>query len=179
MPEYHYSLEAEYFSGKTKIMEEVLSTTQETMIRFLISLPAPEQLILSQEARSAFLKDPEAEKNHYCVLDQEEEEEQDEDDAIVNRENNNNHQEDFQEEEDHDFVPLPPWSPRNSIESSKSVRIRGRSYQSQKERINKLLTDLEADPDKYHSEQLEKQATLLSTMLKDLESGYNWYNQPS
>ena len=83
--------------------------------------------------------------------------------------NNDDCQEDFQEEEDRDFIPSPPSSPRNSIESSKSVRIRGRSYQSQKERINKLLTDLEADPDKYHSEQLEKQATLLSTMLKDLD----------
>ena len=56
-------------------MKEVLTSTQETMIRFLISLPAPEQLILSQEARSAFLKDPEAAKAHYRVLDQEEEEE--------------------------------------------------------------------------------------------------------
>ena len=56
-------------------MEEVLTHTQEIMIRFLISLPAPEQLILSQEARSAFLNDPEAVKAHYHVLDQEEEEE--------------------------------------------------------------------------------------------------------
>ena len=77
-------------------------------------------------------------------------------------------QEDFQElEEDLDFIP-PPRSPRNSIESSKSVRIRGRSYQSQKERINKMIADLEANPEKYHSKKLEKQATLLSSMLKDL-----------
>ena len=60
LPEYRYSPEAEDFSRKTKIMEEVLSTTQEAMIRFLISLPAPEQFTLSQEARSAFLQDPEA-----------------------------------------------------------------------------------------------------------------------
>ena len=74
LPDYYYSPEAEYFSRMTKVMEEVLSTTLETMIRFLISLPAPEQLILSQEARSAFLKDPEAVRNPYHVLDQEEEE---------------------------------------------------------------------------------------------------------
>ena len=36
LPEYHYSPEAELFSRKTKIMEEVLTTTQEAMIRFLI-----------------------------------------------------------------------------------------------------------------------------------------------
>ena len=64
MPEYRYSPEAEDFSRKTKIMEEVFTSTQEAIIRFLISLLAPEQLILSQEARSAFLKDPEAAKNH-------------------------------------------------------------------------------------------------------------------
>ena len=62
---YCYSADAEDFSRKTRIMEEVLSTTQEVMIRFLISLLAPEQLILSQEARSTFLKDPEAVKSHY------------------------------------------------------------------------------------------------------------------
>ena len=65
-------------------MEEVLSTTQETMIRFLISLPAPEQLIFSQEARPAFLKDPEAAQAHYRVLDQEKEEEQAEENIILN-----------------------------------------------------------------------------------------------
>ena len=32
-----------------------------------------------------------------------------------------------------------------------------------------MLVNLEADPEKYHSEQLEKQATLLSSMLKDLD----------
>ena len=32
-----------------------------------------------------------------------------------------------------------------------------------------MLADLKADPEKYHSEQLEKQATLLSSMLKDLD----------
>ena len=93
LPEYHYSPEAEDFSRKTRIMEEVLSTTQETMIRFLISLPAPEQLILSQEARSAFLKDPEAAKAHYHVLDQEEYEDRAEENVIVNGEDNSDRQE--------------------------------------------------------------------------------------
>ena len=88
LPEYRYSPEAEDFSRKTKIMEEVLTTTQETMIRFLISLLAPEQLILSQEDRSAFLKDPEAAKAYDHVLDQEEEEEQAKENIILNGEDN-------------------------------------------------------------------------------------------
>ena len=78
-------------------------------------------------------------------------------------------QEDFQEQEDDpDFVPSPPCSQRNSVESSKSVMICGRRYQTQKERINKMIADLEADPERFHSEKLENQATLLSNMLKDL-----------
>ena len=32
-----------------------------------------------------------------------------------------------------------------------------------------MLADLKADPEKYHTEQLEKQATLLSSMLKGLD----------
>ena len=76
MPEYCYSPEAEDFLRKTKTMEEVLSSTQETLIKFLISLSAPEQLIVSQEAQCAFLKDPEALKAHYRVPGQDDQEEQ-------------------------------------------------------------------------------------------------------
>ena len=46
--------------------------------------------------------------------------------------------------------------------------IRGRRYQTQKEQINKMIADLEADPERFHSEKLENQANLLSNMLKDL-----------
>ena len=46
--------------------------------------------------------------------------------------------------------------------------ICGRRYQTQKEPINKMIADLEADPERFHSEKLESQATLLSNMLKDL-----------
>ena len=38
MPKYRYSLEAEDFSRKTKTMEEVLSLSQETLNKFLLSL---------------------------------------------------------------------------------------------------------------------------------------------
>ena len=65
VPGYCYSPEAEDFLRKTRIMEEVLSFSEEVMIRFLISLPAPLQLRLWQEARCIFLKDPEALRIHY------------------------------------------------------------------------------------------------------------------
>ena len=133
------------------MVEEDLSFSQEVMMTFLMSLPACEQLILSQEARSSFLKNPEALRSHYGNQDWEQEEERDREETVNNGENLGLGQEDFQEqEEDRDFVP-PPCSPRNSIESSKSVRIWGRSYQSQKERINKMIADLEANPEKFHS----------------------------
>ena len=126
MPEHHYSPEAEDFSRITKVMEEVLSFTQEALIKFQLSLSAPDQLIVSQFARSAFLKDPEAWKAHYCVPgqdDQEEEEEEAKEDTVVNGENNGDCEEVLQDQEDNNFIPMPPRSPRNSIESSKSVRI--------------------------------------------------------
>ena len=64
-------------------MEEVLSATQEILIKFLISLSPPEQIILSQEAQSAFLKNPEALKAHYCVPSQADNEEQEEETNTV------------------------------------------------------------------------------------------------
>ena len=65
MPEHRYSPEGEDLARKTSVMEEVLSHTQEVLIKFLLSLPAPEQVILSQEAQSVFLKNLDALKVHY------------------------------------------------------------------------------------------------------------------
>ena len=84
---YCYSPEGEEFSRKTRIVEEVLSFSQKVMIRFLMSLPAREQLILSQEARSTFLKNPEALESHYGNQDQEQEEERDREETVNNGEN--------------------------------------------------------------------------------------------
>ena len=67
MPESHYSPEGQDFSRKTSLTEEVLSSTREILIWFLISLSPPERIILSQEAQSVFLKNPEALIAHYCV----------------------------------------------------------------------------------------------------------------
>ena len=68
MPEHLYSPEGEDFIRKTSVMEEILSHTQGVLIKFLLSLPAPEQIILSQEAQSVFLKDLDALRVHYQTL---------------------------------------------------------------------------------------------------------------
>merc|ERR1712030_293438 len=60
-------------------------------------------------------------------------------------------------------------SPPNSLASSKTTKLKGRSYQARKKRINNLLDDVEADSPSNHSEHLEKQASLLSSMLKSME----------
>ena len=60
MPEYRYSPEAEDFSRKIKIMEEVLSLCQETLKKFLLSLSLADQHIVSLEAEITVLKNPNA-----------------------------------------------------------------------------------------------------------------------
>merc|ERR1711942_523932 len=60
-------------------------------------------------------------------------------------------------------------SPNISRASSKTTKLKGRSYQARKERINNLLNDVEADSPSNHSEHLEKQESLLSSMLKSME----------
>ena len=84
MPEYRYSPEAEDFAKKTKSMEEVLSLSQETLKKFLLSLSAADQCILSLKAKTAFLTDPKAWEAEYCVLGQEEEDEEEEANTVVN-----------------------------------------------------------------------------------------------
>ena len=60
MPEYRYSPEAEDFSMKTKIMEELLSLCQKTLKKFLLSLSLADQHIVSLEAEITVLKNPNA-----------------------------------------------------------------------------------------------------------------------
>ena len=67
------------------------------------------------------------------------------------------------------LVPSPQNSPRNSLTSSKSLKIDGKTYQVRKQRINRLLQDIEENASQNHSEHLEKQATLLSTMLNKMD----------
>ena len=57
-------------------------------------------------------------------------------------------------------------SPQNFQASSKATKLKGRSYQAWKMRINNLLNDIEANSPSNHSEHLKEQASLLSSMLK-------------
>ena len=52
-------------------------------------------------------------------------------------------------------VPTPPCSPRNSRGSSKSLKIEGKSYQIRKQKINRLLSEIEENSLLHHSEHLE------------------------
>merc|ERR1712055_1166611 len=70
---------------------------------------------------------------------------------------------------DTDEVRSNESSPPNSLASSKTAKLKGRSYQARKKRLNDLLNDLEVESPSNHSEHLEKQASLLSTMLKSME----------
>ena len=69
---------------KTKTMEEVLSLSQETLKKFLLSLSAADQHIVSLEAKTAFLKDPKAWEAEYRVLGQEEEDEEEDVNTVIN-----------------------------------------------------------------------------------------------
>ena len=167
MPESRYSPEGQDFSRKTSLMEEVLSTTQEILIKFLISLSPPEQIILSQEAQSAFLKNPEALKAHYCVPSQDDDEEQEETNTVVpphveNPEDTQDVEENIQER---DEVRSNHLSPQISLASSKTTKLKGRSYQARKMRINNLPYVIETNFPSNHSEHLKEQASLLSSML--------------
>ena len=186
MPESRYAPDNEDLNRKTTIMEEVLTLTRDALVQFMISLPAPDQVFLAQEASLPFLKDLDVIKNHIAAKatgENEEQEEEDDTDTVINGEDGRN---DNKVPIDNDLtgdgsgdpvvdaqgdnvVPTPPPSPRNSQGSSKSLRIEGRSYQIHKERIKNLLSNLEADNQLHHSKHLEKQANLLSTMLKDMD----------
>ena len=64
-------------------MEETRSQTQEVLIKFLLSLPVPEQIILSQEADNVFLRNLETLKVHYQAQGQDDQESEEEDACTI------------------------------------------------------------------------------------------------
>ena len=54
MPQSRYNPDNKDLTRKTSLMEEVLNTMRDMLIKFIVSLPAPEQLIMSQEAQLVF-----------------------------------------------------------------------------------------------------------------------------
>ena len=85
MPEYQYSPDAEDFSRKTKIIEEVLYLCQETLKKFMLSLSVADQHIVTLEARTTFLKNPNVWEADYRVPD-DEENKADDNTVIINNE---------------------------------------------------------------------------------------------
>ena len=75
MPESRYNPESNDLTRKTLLLEEVLTTTQGMLIKFLISLYTCKQIIMSQEAQLVFLKNIDVLKLYISAGDRDEEEE--------------------------------------------------------------------------------------------------------
>ena len=70
IPESRYCPAGEDIARKMSIMEEIFNLNQEVLIKFLLSLPAPDQAIVSHEAQHVFLKNLDSLKILYQALDQ-------------------------------------------------------------------------------------------------------------
>ena len=57
-------------------MEEVLTSTKDLLIKFVVSLPAPEQVKMYQEAQLVFLKNLDILMSHFSNEDQVDQEEE-------------------------------------------------------------------------------------------------------
>ena len=167
-PEYRYSPEADDFQNKTRTMEMISSQSIEVLKEFYLVLPAADKITVTQLAQTVFLKNTKDWVPQNIEADQTSDHEEEEHTMGVEEEENVENTRD--EEEDAPApTPVPTRSPMNSIESSKSVMIRGRNYQARKSRISKLISSIEADPEGIHSENLEKQTELINKMLKELD----------
>ena len=141
MPESRYNPVNKDIARKTSLMEEVLISTRNALAHFIISLSAPEQIYMVQEAILPCLKNLDTIKAVFAANnignagDQDDEEETK---TIVNA-GDNGGQEVPQDGENNSHnkegdnpVPSPPPSPRNLLISSKFVKIEGKSYQIRK-----------------------------------------------
>ena len=115
-PEYRYSPEAEDFSNKTRIMEQLMSQCKEVLKTFFKSLPAEDRGTVSLEAKTPFLKNPSVWLTGSRNLDQdndqggEQEDEEDEENTVVNGEDVLDRQEDLHDDEEDCINLTPPQS---------------------------------------------------------------------
>ena len=65
MPESRYNPDNEDLARKTSQMKEVLISARDVLLQFVVSLPAPEQVLLAQAAILPFLKDLNDIKAHF------------------------------------------------------------------------------------------------------------------
>merc|ERR1711989_52547 len=173
MPESRYNPDNQDLARKTSDLEDILTSARNALANFITSLPAHKQIYIVQEAILPFHKNLEAIKA-YCDA-QAIDNGQDTEDTNTNglgeasRVNHEDQEHNILNPGEDNHIPSPRNSPRNSLTSSKSVKIDGKTYQVKKQRINRLLQDIEENASQNHSEHLEKQATLLSTMLNKMD----------
>ena len=170
-----YNPDNQELAMKDSQLEEIFTSARDALSNFVISLPAHEQPYIVQESILPFLKNLEAIKA-YCDRNPnsnpDDQEEEDDTNTIINGGNNAAEENpDGQEGNPGDDDPnySPRQSPRNLLTSSKSLKIEGKSYQIKKQRIDKLLNEIEENSSLHHSEHLEKQAARLPTMLNKMD----------
>ena len=124
MPKSRYNPDNEDIARKTSQLEEVLTSTIDALVHFIMSLLAPEKTYMAQEARIPLLKNLDAIKAYVAAKSVSKVGDQDEEDdmnTIINGEDNGDGEEIPQEEENNNLnqggdnpVPMPPHSPRSS-----------------------------------------------------------------
>ena len=126
MPESRYSPDNEELTRKASLIEEVLISTRETLLKFIVSLPAPEQILLVQEAILPFLRNLDVIKAHFAervvgdAEDQEEEEEEETNTVVPPHVENPEDTQDAEENiQERDEVRSNHSSPNISLASSK------------------------------------------------------------
>lgn len=149
MPESRYNPEYQDLARKTSQLEEILTSARDALANFILSLPGHEQIYIIQEAILPFHKNLDAIKA-YCAeksigyVDGRERE--DDENTVVNggggaaREKPEDQEHNVFNPGGDNLIPSPCTSPRNSLNSSKSLKIDRKSYQVRKQRINILLS---------------------------------------
>ena len=143
---------------KDSQLEEIFTSARDALSNFVISLPAHEQPYIVQESILPFLKNLEAIKA-YCDRspngNPDYQEEEDDTNTVING-GNNAAEENPDGQEGNPGDDDPNYSPRQSLTLSKSLKIEGKSYQIKKQRIDKLLMEIEENSLLHNSEHLEK-----------------------
>ena len=152
MPESRYNPDNQDLARKTSDLEDILTSARDALANFITSLLAHEQIYIVQEAILPFHKNLDAIKA-YCAaqstgnVDGQDRENDENTDANglggAARENPEDQEHNILNPGGDNLVPSPQNSPRNSLTSSKSLKIDGKSYQVRKQRINRLLLEIE------------------------------------
>ena len=112
MPESRYNPGNEDIARKTYLIKEVLTSTRDALVCFIVSLPALEQVYIAQKAVIPFLKNIDTIKAYLAAAGNKEEFDTN---TVVNGEDNGASQEIPQEEENNILnqggdnpLPMPP-----------------------------------------------------------------------